>query len=105
MIYYFFKKMNLKKKNLFSRLLCIINYFIKYNVTSYHLQYRRIGFARPTSLARACASVWDAPCSAKLPLTDVRTESILLLFTEYEFSLSVNSNVFFSFISVNNVLS
>jgi len=37
----------------------------------------------------------DAACSAKLLLTDVRTESILLLFTEYEISLSVNINMLF----------
>lgn len=82
-------------ENLFSRRLCIINYFIKRNVALYHLQYRRTGFARPSSLARACASVCDAPCSAKLLLTDVRIKSILLLITEYEFSLSININVFF----------
>ena len=93
MIYYSFQRLLLK--NLFSRRLCIINYFIKYNITLYHLQYRRTGFARPTSLAGACASVYDAPCSAKLLLTDVRTESVLLLFTEYKFSLSVNINAFF----------
>jgi len=95
MIYYSFQRLLLK--NLFSRRLCIINYFIKYNVTLYHLQYRRTGFARPTSLARACASVCDAPCSAKLLLTHMRTESILFVFTEYDFSLSININyvVFF----------
>lgn len=91
MIYYSFQRLLLK--NLFSRRLCIINYFIKYNVTLYHLQYRRTGFARPTSLARACASVCYAPCSPKLLLTDVRTESVLFLFTEYEFSQSININI------------
>lgn len=104
MIYYSFQRLLLK--NLFSRRLSIINYFIKYNVTLYHLQYKRTGFARHTSLARACVSVCDAPCSAKLLLTHMRTESILFLFTEYEFSLSININyaVFFQFCEESRTL-